>query len=202
MKNLLNKLRKFNTPLYHGIVSLVFGIAFIVLPYLSELALNIMIALAGLFLIFIGILTVAEIDTEDRSLLYYLSIIKTMALILAGALIIVSRTGLAKWLCIGYGAYILIHAIPTLVGLIILTEIEKKSWWVRMIVTVFEITVGAWLTLSPEWPSSYLLAGGALIIISVECFIKHNKGDATATPHRKVSGGTIYDTDFEDKTGK
>ncbi|MBR5449666.1 MAG: hypothetical protein IKV43_06715, partial [Clostridia bacterium] len=91
MRNLLNKLRKFNTPLYYGIVSTVFGIAFIVLSCIENLTLlNIMIAIAGLFVIFVGILTIAELDTESRGLLYYLGVGKTLLLIGAGIFLISS----------------------------------------------------------------------------------------------------------------
>ena len=199
MKNLLNQLRKFNTPLHRGIISMIFGVAFIVLPYRSPLALNILIAAAGLFVIFVGILTIAELDFDTRGILYYLSLAKTVALILAGIVIIVSRTALAGWLCLGYGIYILIRTVPVLIASILLPELEEKSWWVRMVITVLEITLGTWLVFSPEWPNLYILAGVTLIVIAVECFIKHTRNDPD-TPYRTVSGGTIYDTDFEDKT--
>ena len=201
MKNLLNKLRKFNTPLYHGIICTVFGVAFIALPFISKLALQILIVLAGLFVIFIGVLTVAELDTDTRSLRYYLSVAKTVLLILAGIVIIVFRLMLARWFCLGYGIYMLCRAVPPLIRLIILPKTEAKAWWARLILSIFEILLGTWLAIYPEWPSLYILAGVALILVAVECFVKHHKSEATPTATHTVSGGTIYGADFEDKTG-
>ncbi|MBR5448931.1 MAG: hypothetical protein IKV43_02995, partial [Clostridia bacterium] len=107
---------------------------------------------------------------------------------------------LARWLCLGYGIYILCRSVPSLIGLILLPRTEAKSWWIKLIISIFEILLGVWLAVYPEWPSLYIIAGATLIVIAVECFIKHFKNDKTAPPHHTVSGGTIYDTDFEDKT--
>ena len=200
MKNLLNKLRKFNTPLYHGIICTVFGIAFVALAFISTAALEFLVILAGLFVVFVGVLTVAELDTDSRSLRYYTSVAKTVLLILAGIVIIVSRLLLARWLCLGYGVYILCRAVPPLIGLILLPKTETKSWWARLILSIFEILLGAWLAIYPEWPNLYVLTGVALVFMAVECFIKHYKGKTSSTPTHTVSGGTIYGADFEDKT--
>ena len=200
MKNLLNKLKKFNTPLYYGILCTIFGIAFIALPYIYQPALEILVAVAGLFVIFIGVLTVAELDTTDRSLSYYLSVGKTLLLIGAGVFIMTSRLHLARWLCLGYGIYILCRAVPSLIGLIILPKTETKSWWARLVLTIFELLLGTWLAIYPYWPSLYILAGVALIVIAVECFFKHKKKETPAPTAHTVVGGTIYGADFEDKS--
>lgn len=73
MKKLLERLKEFNTPLYYGIACLVFGVAFTVLPYLWKPALDILLVIAGIFSIFVGILTVSLLDTEYRGIGYYLS---------------------------------------------------------------------------------------------------------------------------------
>ncbi len=200
MKNLLNKLKKFNTPLYYGITSLIFGLAFIILPCLSEDALEILICLAGVFVIFVGILTVADLDTPDRSILYYMSVGKTLLLIGAGVFIIVSRLALARTLCLGYGIYILCRSVPSLIRSIVLPRTESGAWWVRLIFSIFEIILGSWLVIYPEWPSLYILAGVALTVIAVECFIKHKKKETAAPTAHTVVGDTIYGADFEDKS--
>ena len=200
MKNLLNKLKKFNTPLYYGILCTVFGIAFIALPYIYRPALEILVALVGVYVVFIGVLTVAELDTADRGLSYYLSVGKTLLLIGAGIFVIASRLHLARWLCLGYGVYILCRAVPSLIGLIMLPKTETKSWWIRLVITIFEILLGMWLAIYPYWPSLYILAGVALIVIAVECFIKHKKKETAAPTAHTVVGDTIYGADFEDKS--
>jgi uncharacterized membrane protein HdeD (DUF308 family) len=202
MKNLLNKLKKFNTPLHYGIICVVFGIAFIALPYIYQPALEILVALAGLYVLFVGILTVAELDTTDRSIFYYLSVGKTLLLIGAGVFITVSRLQLARWLCLGYGIYILCRAVPTLVGLILLPKTNTKSWWVKFILSILQTILGTWLAIYPHWPSLYILAGVALTVIAVECFIKHKKKEAPAYIGHRVVGGTVYGADFEDKSDK
>lgn len=202
MKNILNKLKKFNTPLYYGIVCTVFGIAFIALPHIYPTALEILVALAGLFLLFVGILTVADLDTTDRSITYYLSVGKTLLLIGAGIFIMVFRLGLAKWICLGYGIYILCRAVPILIRQVLAPKTEAKSWWVTFILSILQITLGIWLAIYPYWPSLYILAGVALLIVAIECFIKHVKGEPLTSKTHTTFGGTFYSTDFEDKSDK
>lgn len=199
MRKILDKLKKFNTPLYYGIACLAFGVSFAVLPYLWKPALDILLILAGVFSIFVGILTVSLLDTEYRDISYYLSVGKTLCLIGFGIFLITSRSSLAWMLCIGYGIYLLVRAVPSLIKCVLLPKTGETVWWVRLLLSIFEILIGLWLIIYPKWPSEYVLAGAALIVTAIELFIKHNKKDKTATPPRMMFG-TVFDPEFEDKT--
>ena len=201
MKKLLERLKEFNTPLYYGIACLVFGVAFTVLPYLWKPALDILLVIAGIFSIFVGILTVSLLDTEYRGIGYYLSVGRTLCLIGFGIFLITSRSSLAWMLCIGYGIYLLVRAIPALIKCVLLPSTAEAVWWVRLLVSIFEILIGLWLIIYPKWPSEYVLAGTALILTGVEILLKRKKreGDSSAP---RMTFGTVFDPEFEDKSDK
>lgn len=199
MKKILDTLKKFNTPLYYGIVCAVFGFAFIVFPYLWKPALDILLIIAGAFSIFVGILNVSLLDTPDRSPAYYLLVGKTLCLIGFGIFLITSRSSLAWMLCIGYGVYILCRAIPLLVKCVMLPKTDEPIWWVKIILSIIEILLGLWLVIYPAWP--FILAGAALLLTAVELFVRLNKKDKASTAPR-MRFGTIFDPDFEDKSDK
>lgn len=81
MKRMLEFVKKLNTPLTYGIICAVFGLAFIVLPLIEPLILDLLIAVAGVVAILIGILMIPELNTPDRGLSYYLLVGKTLAFI-------------------------------------------------------------------------------------------------------------------------
>ncbi len=199
MRKILDKLKKFNTPLCYGITCAAFGVAFAVLPYIWKPALDILLILAGVFSIFVGILTVSLLDTEYRGISYYLSVGKTLCLIGFGIFLITSRSSLAWMLCIGYGIYLLCRAIPALTKCVLLPKSAEAVWWVRLILSIFEILIGLWLIIYPKWPSEYVLAGAALIVTAIELFIKHGKKDKAPSAPR-IMFDTVFDPDFEDKT--
>ena len=199
MKNILEKLKKFNTPLYYGILCAVFGVSFIILPYLWKPALDILLIIGGVFSIFVGILTISLLDTESRDIGYYLSVIRTLCFIGFGVFLITSRSALAGTLCTGYGIYLLYRSIPGLIKCITLPKTDDKTWWLRLILSIFEIILGIWLILYPMWP--YVLAGASLILTAIELFVKHKKSPTDyikGTP--RVMFGTVFDPEFEDKS--
>lgn len=201
MKTILEKLKKFNTPLHYGIICAVFGVAFAVLPYIWKPALDILLISAGVFSIFLGILTVSLLDTSYRGISYYISVGKTLFLIGFGIFLIISRSSLAWMLCIGYGLYLVCRGTPMLLKSVILPKTDSVVWWIRLVLSIFEIILGLWLVVYPKWPSEYLLAGAALIITAIELFAKHSKKEKEPpTEAPRVMFGTVYDTDFEDKT--
>lgn len=201
MKAILEKLKKFNTSLYYGIACAILGVAFVILPYIWKPALDILLISAGVFSIFLGILTISLLDTTYRGISYYLSVGKTLCLIGFGIFLIISRSSLAWMLCIGYGIYLVCRGTPLLLKSVILPKIEAVVWWIRLILSIFEIIIGLWLVIYPKWPSEYLLAGVALIITAIELFAKHNKKEKEPPSDApRVMFGTVYDADFEDKT--
>ena len=195
MRKFLDSLRKFNTPLCYAIICLVFGLAFIVLPYFAPLALDILLIVAGACSIAVGILTVVDLETADRSLSYYLNVIRTLVFIGAGIFIIIVRSSLAASICLWFGIYILVRSIPTLVKLVTAPSTGDREWWVRLILSIVEILLGCWLIFYPIWP--HVLAGAMLVILSIDFFIKHHKGGGWKKP---TKDSTIFDPHFEDKS--
>ena len=194
MKKALDWLRKFNTPLCYAIICLVFGVAFIALPFFAPLALDILLIIAGVCSIAVGIVTIVDLETTDRSMSYYLNVVKTLVFIGAGIFIIIARSGLATSICLWFGIYILVRAIPMLVKLVTSPLSKDREWWVRLVLSIVEILLGCWLIFYPVWP--HILAGAMLVIISIELFIKHRKGG-----WKKPTGdSTLFDLHFEDKS--
>lgn len=194
MKRMLEFVKKLNTPLTYGIICAVFGLAFIVLPLIEPLILDVLIAVAGVVAILIGILMIPELNTPDRTLSYYLSVGKTLAFIGVGIFLITARSALATHFCFAFGVYILLRAIPVLIKSILLPSISSVGWWVRLVLSILEITLGAWLIFFPRWP--HLLAGAMLLLVAIDLFLKLYKNRPTTVSR----DGTIYDLDFEDKS--
>lgn len=196
MRKMLEWVRKFNTPLYYGIICAVFGIAFIALPLTSPVALDILIIVAGVAAIVIGVLMVAELDTPDRGLSYYLAVAKTIGFIALGVFLITARSALATHFCFVFGVYMILRALPSFIKSILFPATTTVAWWVRLVLLIFEITLGAWLIFYPRWP--HILSGIMLLLIAVDLLVKHYKKDRPASTTTR--DGTLYDLDFEDKS--
>lgn len=195
MRKILDWLKKFNTPLYYGVACLVFGGAFIILPFIAPVLLDILLVVAGICSIALGVLSIVELETSDRSLSYYLNLIRTLLLIGFGLFLIIVRSSLAESICLGFGIYVLVRSIPMLVRLVTLPSTTDKSWWLRLILSILEILLGLWLVFYPAWP--HILAGAMLVILSIDFFIKHHKGGGWKKP---TKDSTIFDPHFEDKS--
>lgn len=195
MKKILEWLKKFNTPLYYGILCAVFGLAFIILPYTPiKVALDILLVVAGVASIFVGILTVTELEGAERGARYYVGVAKTIGLIAFGIFLIVSRSALAYNICLVFGVYILFRSIPTLVRSVMAPSTASKEWWIKLILSILEILLGLWLIIYPVWPAT--LAGAMLILLSVDLFAREHKRRRTGD----TRSDTIFDPHFEDRS--
>ena len=196
MEIILEKLKKFDTPLVWGIAAAVFGVCFILLP---EAVLDVLLLITGILVIAIAILRLISLLTRpSRSISFIISTVINVIVLLFGISLATSRSGYAYSICTTLGAYL---ALLSLFRLVTAHRIpasgRDRTWWRGTVISALMLVLGLWLLIYPLWPK--ILAGVALLLLSAE-FLLRAKGRGSsgiADAARDVFEGSFVDRSDE-----
>ena len=192
MEIILEKLKKFDTPLVWGIASAVFGVCFILLP---EKVLDILLLITGIHVIALAVLRLISLLTRpSRTVSFIISVVINAIVLLFGITLATARSGYAYSICTTLGAYLGVLSLFRLVTAHRVAPSERdKNWWINTAISITMLVMGLWLVIYPVWPK--ILAGVALLVLSAE-FLLRAKGhirSGMADAARDVFEGSFTD---------
>ena len=196
MEVILEKLKKFDTPLVWGIAAAIFGVCFIALP---PSVLDIILIITGILVIALAVLRlIVLLSRPSRSLPFIISTAINAIILLFGISLVGSKSGYAYSICTTLGAYLTVLSLFRLVTAHrIAPDSRNKIWWRNTVASIIMMVMGLWLVVYPLWPK--ILAGVALLLLSAE-FLLRAKGHGSsgiADAARDVFEGSFVDRSDE-----
>ena len=199
MKKILAFLEKINTPLCYSILAGVFGLAFLLLP---SIALDILLIVSGVALIFVGVIKVVSLDIKNRTLEYYFSLGVGLCIIGFGILLVSSRQNAGALPARAVGIYILIRAAIEAYRLLTRDVERNLKWGISLSLYILECIAALTLALLPV-PARYM-TGAILLVICLDLVFRifKKKGSGAGSDFFKHGNDpdTFYDPHFEDRS--
>lgn len=199
MLNLLEFIKKLNTPYAYGVYCIIFGLGFFLLP---ERIMSSVISIVGVLFILVGLAKlIITLSKREKDPFRSFKIVKDGAVVFVGVMLVSLRASLSETICSVVGIYLIVVSIITIYKM---TKVEKAargaSYALDGVIIALILAFGIWLCVSPTRPN--LLLGIALILAGVRLVRSNKKAKRRASERLSYysRGGDLYSDDFVDKS--